>query len=175
MSNLVIGFLDTSCFSRKTIVYPFSHPNKLGCLGLYWFILSRLVSTSKKVGEIVGDNLFRCSMIIFGWLLYAVVVLRHFLSWGSSHLSLLMWESLSINDLSSAWEQRWRQEATKEVAEQLGLICQRWLSEWLMILDLPCFQPKISRMLVSFLWLETDPTIAVTAVWSLARTKSLDA
>ncbi len=52
MSNLVIGFLDTSCFSRKIIVYPFSRSNKLGCLGLYSFVLSRLVPTSKKVGEV---------------------------------------------------------------------------------------------------------------------------
>ncbi len=49
----------------------------------YSLVLSRLVpNTSKKVGEVVGDNLFRYSMIIFGWLLYAVVVLRQFLSQG---------------------------------------------------------------------------------------------
>ena len=49
MSNLVIGFLETL----------HSFPERQ-------FVLSRLVPTSKKVGEVVGDNLFRCSMIIFG-------------------------------------------------------------------------------------------------------------
>ena len=68
MSNLVIGFLETLHAFPERQLCTLSLALTLGCLGLYSFVLSRLVPISKKVGEVVGDNLFLCSMIIFGQL-----------------------------------------------------------------------------------------------------------